>query len=796
MGADFSDVRVHTGSDPTQLNRSLSAQPFTHGQDIYYGAGKSPTDLRLTAHEFTHVVPQTVGGTTQRKLARGEPDIFLRQGESNSSVQRAVGWPEATGWNKGGPRTIDAQHKLLRIALAGLAAGNRNASPNTAKTAEQAADDTGARAIVWIHPDLDPTKPVQVVAHLHGLTNREVDPFAGWRENIADPKTEESDAAKRAALEAAEKAARGDKTAKRPKLADMPNPLGNKVRDVERDRIGQQIEALGDPQVMAVLPQGTGVSMTQMFGAGFDPNAIVGEVLTRLASESEVKKVVKKYTAAPTSYTIVLSAHSAGGSALTSALSGKRTSHVGGLILFDALWGEPSQDDPKKYLSSQRDNVLAWVRAGCQNLGAVLRGSQPQDKKDAAVAALPGVRGYWTGGVYTQTYKGLQAAMHDIVDATIPSAYTAAVKAKFQVTQARTSHDRLLGEVGATVPSVAPLEEALGQRGVFVSRQVHSDSSAAAMATSVTANGLAAPQQPRLQRQPAPPRTPAQQVDDAAERVRDAVRAAAAPLIGTPDGDDVVGILTQQLISRQADPRAALRRRNPTHPALPLYDVLYGTDVVADLNTIDTNSPGSTPDRRRRAANAARRRVFQAVLGGLVTDVRPGTAVAAPAAPLDEAVQIAGERALVPNVIPFIARGRTWIDVRVGVITEFGGLIDGTRTALARANAYYGALAATDVPQCHPGHASAPRPQRRLRQGRCHDHQAAGSDPRAPAHRDHDGDHHGTRARHLQRRAPREPELSAPPVGPQLRLRHRHRLPAEPEHRQWGRPWTCAGRDG
>src|SRR5215813_11845753 len=34
FGADFSGVRVHTGSDSTQLNRSLSAQAFTVGRDI------------------------------------------------------------------------------------------------------------------------------------------------------------------------------------------------------------------------------------------------------------------------------------------------------------------------------------------------------------------------------------------------------------------------------------------------------------------------------------------------------------------------------------------------------------------------------------------------------------------------------------------------------------------------------------------------------------------------------------------------------------------------------------------
>lgn len=192
--------------------------------------------------------------------------------------------------------------------------------------------------------------------------------------------------------------------------------------------------------------------------------------------------------------------------------------------------------------------------------------------------------------------------------------------------------------------------------------------------------------QPGHPQPPPPQRTPAQQVADASGRVRDLVRAAAAPLVGTANADDVVGILTQQLISRDPNPSAALRRRNPNHPALPLYDVLYGTDVVADLATIDRRS--ATP----KAADATRREVFHDVLAGLVTDVQPGTAVEAPAAPLDEAVQIAGERAMVRNVLPFITSGKTWNDVRVGVITEFGGLVDGTRTALARANAYFAGL--------------------------------------------------------------------------------------------------------
>ncbi len=75
FGADFSGVRVHTGTEASQLNRQLSAQAFTHGQDIYMGEGKynpGSTDGRhLLAHELTHVVQQTGGGAAaQTKLQR------------------------------------------------------------------------------------------------------------------------------------------------------------------------------------------------------------------------------------------------------------------------------------------------------------------------------------------------------------------------------------------------------------------------------------------------------------------------------------------------------------------------------------------------------------------------------------------------------------------------------------------------------------------------------------------------------------------------------------------------------
>ncbi|MBC7823492.1 MAG: DUF4157 domain-containing protein [Candidatus Parcubacteria bacterium] len=66
FGADFNQVRAHTDGTAIQMNRDLNAQAFTHKQDVYFGAGKTPAKDALTAHELTHVVQQTATGQTKR----------------------------------------------------------------------------------------------------------------------------------------------------------------------------------------------------------------------------------------------------------------------------------------------------------------------------------------------------------------------------------------------------------------------------------------------------------------------------------------------------------------------------------------------------------------------------------------------------------------------------------------------------------------------------------------------------------------------------------------------------------
>ena len=72
FGADFSGVRIHTGSDAGQLSRALQAQAFTYGRDIYMDAARydpgTTAGKRLLAHELTHVVQQT--GSRQPHIGR------------------------------------------------------------------------------------------------------------------------------------------------------------------------------------------------------------------------------------------------------------------------------------------------------------------------------------------------------------------------------------------------------------------------------------------------------------------------------------------------------------------------------------------------------------------------------------------------------------------------------------------------------------------------------------------------------------------------------------------------------
>ena len=62
MGYDFSNVRVHTDTEASDLSHQLEARAFTTGNDIFFQEGDYQPDtedgMKLLGHEMTHVVQQ------------------------------------------------------------------------------------------------------------------------------------------------------------------------------------------------------------------------------------------------------------------------------------------------------------------------------------------------------------------------------------------------------------------------------------------------------------------------------------------------------------------------------------------------------------------------------------------------------------------------------------------------------------------------------------------------------------------------------------------------------------------
>lgn len=70
FGQDFTDVRVHSDNRAAESARAVHAHAYTVGHDVVFGTGQyqtqTPSGLGLLAHELTHVVQQSNGGSLQR----------------------------------------------------------------------------------------------------------------------------------------------------------------------------------------------------------------------------------------------------------------------------------------------------------------------------------------------------------------------------------------------------------------------------------------------------------------------------------------------------------------------------------------------------------------------------------------------------------------------------------------------------------------------------------------------------------------------------------------------------------
>jgi hypothetical protein len=94
FGVDFAGVRIHTDAGADALNRSVNAEAFTTGADVFFRAGRydpaGSAGQELIAHELTHVVQQ-VGGTGGQAGRVSDPADPVEQAAARSARAYAAG---------------------------------------------------------------------------------------------------------------------------------------------------------------------------------------------------------------------------------------------------------------------------------------------------------------------------------------------------------------------------------------------------------------------------------------------------------------------------------------------------------------------------------------------------------------------------------------------------------------------------------------------------------------------------------------------------------------------------------
>jgi hypothetical protein len=102
FGASFSNVRIHDGAEADTLSRSLQAEAFTTGNDVFFRKGNydpsSSGGQELLAHELTHVVQQSGGAsrrirrfvTKEQFAERTDEGMFTTKGPAQKEIEKQL----------------------------------------------------------------------------------------------------------------------------------------------------------------------------------------------------------------------------------------------------------------------------------------------------------------------------------------------------------------------------------------------------------------------------------------------------------------------------------------------------------------------------------------------------------------------------------------------------------------------------------------------------------------------------------------------------------------------------------
>lgn len=266
--------------------------------------------------------------------------------------------PTSGSWNAG----ETSVGTIRRIPVEGLTGGNKapddQVDPKQAKNPKYlppTREHAESRAIALVPTGVDGSKPVEVLFNLHGHN-------LGYRQ--------------------------------RENQARDPSLKPGTVRDVDSDRIEQQMQASGRTMI-GILPQGTSGSD---FGQ-LDTDKYIDEVLDTLVTMNVL-------TSKATVSRVLLSGHSGAGEPLAEMMAGEKgmvlPSKLGEIALFDAINGP-----------NELSRVEAWVKARLnEDLTALTDPAATQATQDAYLNNHFMFRGYYSttaDGYYVTYYVPLKA---------------------------------------------------------------------------------------------------------------------------------------------------------------------------------------------------------------------------------------------------------------------------------------------------------------------------------------------------------------------------------------------------
>jgi len=114
FGQDFSQVRVHTGSEAERSAREVNARAYTVGHNVVFGADqfepRTNVGRRLIAHELTHVTQQTYSPCVQHMVQRQ----FIVPPPQNGGFQRGFRQDQEYLRNPTPEETVRRQAEIAR----------------------------------------------------------------------------------------------------------------------------------------------------------------------------------------------------------------------------------------------------------------------------------------------------------------------------------------------------------------------------------------------------------------------------------------------------------------------------------------------------------------------------------------------------------------------------------------------------------------------------------------------------------------------------------------------------------